>query len=66
MPSGTHRGSAGEQRLKHSTSHTCFAAGCRGNLREWPGVGAEPRVIDNFIVAAWMLLPFSPQIPPPP
>lgn len=52
VPSGTCTGSAGEQRLMRSTSHTCFADGCLGNPGEQPGEGAEPGVLDNFLVPA--------------
>jgi len=62
VPSGPGRGSAGEQRLTGNASRTCFATGCLGSPRERPGAGAEPGVIDNFLVTAWILLPFQLQI----
>lgn len=65
VPSGTCQGSAGQQQLKHNTPHARFAATHLGNPREHLGVGAKLGVIDNFLLAAWILQPFLPQVSPP-
>lgn len=66
VPRSKHRGLSGEQQPKCHASCARFAAGSLGNLGEQLGVGAEPGVINNFLVTAWVLQLFSPQILPPP
>lgn len=60
VPRGKHRGLSGEQQHKCHASCTCFAAGFLGNPGQQLDVGAEPGVINNFLVTAWVLQPFSP------